>query len=574
MPSRARFPVRVTLAHAADGGGRPPALRARRRDRRRPARRSSAPSRARFARELRSRPVRGDRVRPARLPVDVHAGRGPGPTTGCGRGSCSSSSRQQPGVAIDVRPDHPLPGADDRAAGRRRRRAARPLRVVGLGARARRRGRGAGIGRRRTLAAAARTSTSRGSSAPAGSSRARDYVACLVPAFEAGRLAGLGPDVPDAATTTGPAWGGAGGVGATITLPLYFHWEFRTGPAGDFESLARQLEPRPVPDTVGGGRCSSARPTRRCRRWRPTPAASSSSRARCGLPTPAPAPPLGPRARRPYVAALVEVLDAPARARRSTAPRPTPRRSRRRSTAGTARQGRTTLDRRGRAWLSELNTDPRHRAAAGLGTEVVRSTRSATCRRPGSRSATCSRPTRCSTGPGSLRRVGERIHARHVAPLGRRRAVRARRARPRPHPARRSDRRAPAAGEPSARGRADAAFRRLAAPRSRSYVARRVSPARPLRRQSTVHGVGALAHGELKLDLLAGPRTGSSRSDLLVGLPAGGAGDVSGARPGTAGGAAPAAMVGRLAGANGEARPGRPPEVLVLRPNVALSGAS
>ena len=33
-----------------------------------------------------------------------------------------------------------------------------------------------------------------------------------------------------------------GGVGASVTLPLYFHWEFRTGPTGDFESLARQLD--------------------------------------------------------------------------------------------------------------------------------------------------------------------------------------------------------------------------------------------------------------------------------------------------------------------------------------------
>ena len=36
-----------------------------------------------------------------------------------------------------------------------------------------------------------------------------------------------------------------------MTSPMYYHWEFSTGPAGDFESLARKLVPRPIPPTVG-----------------------------------------------------------------------------------------------------------------------------------------------------------------------------------------------------------------------------------------------------------------------------------------------------------------------------------
>src|SRR5262249_20347201 len=35
-----------------------------------------------------------------------------------------------------------------------------------------------------------------------------------------------------------------------VVLPVYFHWEFRTGPEGDFESLALALKPS-VPDGVG-----------------------------------------------------------------------------------------------------------------------------------------------------------------------------------------------------------------------------------------------------------------------------------------------------------------------------------
>ncbi len=65
------------------------------------------------------------------------------------------------------------------------------------------------------------------------------YVACVVPVFDAGRRAGLGQRVePDA--TLGFAW--AGGATAGIELPVYFHWTFSTGPAGDFETLARRLK--------------------------------------------------------------------------------------------------------------------------------------------------------------------------------------------------------------------------------------------------------------------------------------------------------------------------------------------
>jgi hypothetical protein len=69
-----------------------------------------------------------------------------------------------------------------------------------------------------------------------------DYVACVVPAFEPGRLRGIGrvPSENDAAMTTlAPAW--KKDVPADVVLPVYYFWEFSTGPKGDFESLARRL---------------------------------------------------------------------------------------------------------------------------------------------------------------------------------------------------------------------------------------------------------------------------------------------------------------------------------------------
>ncbi|WP_119070898.1 hypothetical protein [Aggregatilinea lenta] len=73
------------------------------------------------------------------------------------------------------------------------------------------------------------------------------YFACLVPAFDAGVLRGMG-GAPDPLQPLAPAWGPTPGE---VQLPVYFHWEFATGPLGDFESLARKLKPFACPDTVG-----------------------------------------------------------------------------------------------------------------------------------------------------------------------------------------------------------------------------------------------------------------------------------------------------------------------------------
>ena len=70
----------------------------------------------------------------------------------------------------------------------------------------------------------------------------KDYVACVVPAFEPGRLRGLGlaESRPESMSTLAPAWNI--NAQADVVLPVYYHWEFSTGPAGDFESLARRLK--------------------------------------------------------------------------------------------------------------------------------------------------------------------------------------------------------------------------------------------------------------------------------------------------------------------------------------------
>lgn len=75
----------------------------------------------------------------------------------------------------------------------------------------------------------------------------RRWMAAVVPAFDVGRVRGLGgTPAPDA--KVGPAW--ASGEDR-VTLPVYFHWEFQTGVEGDFESLAQRLKPHKAAVTVG-----------------------------------------------------------------------------------------------------------------------------------------------------------------------------------------------------------------------------------------------------------------------------------------------------------------------------------
>jgi hypothetical protein len=77
-----------------------------------------------------------------------------------------------------------------------------------------------------------------------------EYIACLVPAFEAGRKAGLGLPV-ESSEVLQPAWTAASIAQGTVTLPLYDHWTFKTGAGGDFKTLAKLLHAEPAPAGLG-----------------------------------------------------------------------------------------------------------------------------------------------------------------------------------------------------------------------------------------------------------------------------------------------------------------------------------
>ncbi len=89
------------------------------------------------------------------------------------------------------------------------------------------------------------------------------YHAFVIPAFESGRLAGLGLDmegqfnaVDSQLSHLTPAWPNSNEEPVISRMdaeyfPVYHRWYFRTGNVGDFEYLVKLLEPKPVDNRVG-----------------------------------------------------------------------------------------------------------------------------------------------------------------------------------------------------------------------------------------------------------------------------------------------------------------------------------
>ena len=199
------------------------------------------------------------------------------------------------------------------------------------------------------------------------------YHACLVPTFDVGRKAGLGESVTvEDERGMRPAWASGSGASGNdpVKLPVYYSWEFSTGVGGDFEALARRLEPRILPATVGLRSMHIGAPG-----WGMPTLSTNASGSVLGLEgalrTPDTEPTAWPNeARIAFQTALRNILNAPA----EQAPPG--------SEIGLvgpplygqwyAKQRVVPAGSNPPQWFRELNMDPRSRVAAGLGTQVIR----------------------------------------------------------------------------------------------------------------------------------------------------------------------------------------------------------
>jgi|GEM_PF-2799692 len=80
------------------------------------------------------------------------------------------------------------------------------------------------------------------------------YTAFLIPAYETGRLAGIGTADLSSVPSQKMAWDISAtiGVGGVNQFPVYYSWRFGTALMGDFETLARAIERRAIDPALGG----------------------------------------------------------------------------------------------------------------------------------------------------------------------------------------------------------------------------------------------------------------------------------------------------------------------------------
>ncbi len=196
------------------------------------------------------------------------------------------------------------------------------------------------------------------------------YLACVVPTFEAGRLAGLGVDIAaddPLRTAAGPGW--QPGVG-DVELPVYHWFRFSTGPSGDFESLVRRLHGVPLPEGLGRRRLRLDHPLSNLPR-----SGAGDLELHVALRPPGEhTEPVAGLVAPDYLTALRSRLtdaDYDVSLLGESPPR-----------VGPPVYGQLPVGTPARAanlgggavppWLDGVNLDPRHRVAAGLGAEVVR----------------------------------------------------------------------------------------------------------------------------------------------------------------------------------------------------------
>jgi hypothetical protein len=205
--------------------------------------------------------------------------------------------------------------------------------------------------------------------------RGKSYLACVVPLFEAGRRAGLDASVDVDGTTL--AWTADT---SAIELPVYHWWRFKTSKKpGDFEELVKRLMPRPLHASAGTHALDVVHSG--SRRLPATGVAVTFVGALCA---PERRIPVWPDAqRRAFQNAMWTLLAKaepeerfdgrqkyePIRHDPAVAP---PRYGSSASGIDDVPPAGARIAATTPRWLSEVNLDPRHRAAAGLGADIVR----------------------------------------------------------------------------------------------------------------------------------------------------------------------------------------------------------
>ena len=245
-----------------------------------------------------------------------------------------------------------------------------------------------------------------------------DYVACVVPTFELGRRAGLGEDIKDAELTATsalkPAWSITPTPPATVRLPVYYHWRFRTGEGGDFESLVRLLRAVPAPDGLGKRPMDISEPGFGLPDTFPDDAKLSLEGALRALENRA-FDPWPDDAQVPFQTELAKIINTPGEALiidPESDPLLAP------PLYGQWHAARSTVTRTAAPWFDELNLDPRHRSVSAFGTRVVQEHQEALMASAWEQAGDLARANQRMRQLQLSLAAGMSLHARHFKTLG------------------------------------------------------------------------------------------------------------------------------------------------------------
>lgn len=269
------------------------------------------------------------------------------------------------------------------------------------------------------------------------------YTAFVVPAFETGRLVGLKDQTYRNTPAQKPSWKG-GSVDQERRFPIYHQWRFQTSTSGDFETLVEKLMPGPAGEQFGTRKmdisdCGFGMPVH--------PGATVDfegalcppdfDKNREAFPKDVPS--------EDFVSRLLAVVDLRqqlqtkesadlphpyAKTESLDSSYPSPLRPRVRSDVpddpvivppayGLWQAGVKMLadaeSVADRAWLHELNLDPRNRAAAGLGAEVVRQLQDELMERAWKQVGAIEAANQRLREAELVAAAGESLHAKHLA---------------------------------------------------------------------------------------------------------------------------------------------------------------
>ncbi|MGZ3338385.1 MAG: hypothetical protein ACXU9B_01295 [Reyranella sp.] len=255
-----------------------------------------------------------------------------------------------------------------------------------------------------------------------------DYIACVVPTFDLGRKAGLGIAIQDkdliAATALTAAWSlappPAGQAPAPVVLPVYHHWEFRTGSAGDFASLAARLRPRPAPPELGHRPFAIGAPGFDLPQGFPVQATLEVQGALRPMPpknTPDVMPPWPDKTLPAFQDKLAAIVNAPGIAAEltpGTDPILAP------PLYGDCYAGRRIVSTTGSTsttWLDQLNLDPRLRSVAAFGTRVIQEHQEALMASAWEQAGELQRVNQRMRQLQMSMTVANRIQVRHFTPM-------------------------------------------------------------------------------------------------------------------------------------------------------------